>query len=194
MSEQKYFYIENGTQTGPVSAEELLGKISPNTDIWCAGMANWAPANTVPEVAALLGGGVAAPVPSTPDPAASQYSGGSGDYAAGNSQNYGNPNYANQQTYGNAQNYGNTQMPTGQKPDNYLVLAILCTVLCCLPFGIVSIINAVKVDSEWNAGHYDEAMKASANAKKFAIIGAIGAAVIGLIYFLLVAAAGVAGM
>ena len=96
MSEQKYFYIENGTQTGPVSAEELLGKIGPNTDIWCPGMANWAPANTVPEVAALLGG-ASAPEPSMSDPAATPYTGGSGDYTSGNSQNYGNPDYANQQ-------------------------------------------------------------------------------------------------
>ena len=33
------------------------------------------------------------------------------------------------------------------KPDNWLVWAILSTILCCLPLGIVSIIYATKVDN-----------------------------------------------
>lgn len=48
-----------------------------------------------------------------------------------------------------------------RKPDNCLVWAILTTVLCCLPFGIVSIVYASKVDSEWALGHYDEAEDAA---------------------------------
>ena len=207
MSEQKYYYIENGTQSGPVTVEELLGRISLNTDIWCPGMDNWAPANTVPEIAALLGGGMPAPESSIPDPAATPYTGGSGDYSAGNSQNYGNPDYANQQQpygepqqqpYGNFQQpygnqypqqpYGNQQgAPAGNKPDNYLVWAILCTIFCCslfsLPFGIASIVNASKVESAWNSGNYAEAQKASENAKKFAIICAIVGLVCNLISF-----------
>ena len=215
MSEQKYYYIENGTQTGPVTAEELLGKISPNTDIWCPGMDNWAPAHTVPEVAALIGGGVADTASSMPDPAATQYTGGNGDYSAGNSQNYGsNPNYAdpqpnfgeqqgnyvpqtspnldnnqnfgNNQYFGNNQNFGNPQnVPMGNKPDTYLVWAILSTILCCsilsLPFGIISIVNAAKVDSEWNKGNYEAAKKASDNAKTFAIITAVVGLVLNVI-------------
>ncbi|MCD8166876.1 MAG: CD225/dispanin family protein, partial [Bacteroides sp.] len=35
-----------------------------------------------------------------------------------------------------------------QKPDNYLVWAILSTVLCCLPAGVVSIVYSVKVNNE----------------------------------------------
>ena len=37
-------------------------------------------------------------------------------------------------------NYAQGQRPL--KPDNNLVWAILCTLLCCLPFGIVSIVYA----------------------------------------------------
>lgn len=219
MSEQKYYYIENGTQTGPVTAEELLGKISPNTDIWCPGMDNWAPAHTVPEVAALIGGGVADTASSMPDPAATPYTGGNGDYSSGNSQNYGsNPDYADplpsdpslqqpnfgdqQSNFGNQQpnfgnpqpNYGNPQpnfgnqqpntfgnqqnVPMGEKPNNYLVLSIIVTVLgaCwCLPLvlGIIAIVFSIKVDSEWKAGHAAEAKNASEKAKLFVIIGAI---------------------
>ena len=204
MSESKYFYIENGTQTGPVTAEELVSRITPNTDIWCPGMANWAPANTVPEVSALFGGGMAAPAQDGFNSASSQYD-------SGNSQNYGsNQNYAEpqqqpygqpqpygnaQQPYGNAQQpYGNAQQPYGQqqpagnKPDNYLVWAIVCTLLCCWPIGIVSIVNAAKVDSAWNKGDYAEAQKCSDNAKKFAIISAVCGVVVLIIYACLAAA------
>ena len=40
-----------------------------------------------------------------------------------------------------------------QKPDNNLVWAILATVLCCLPFGIVAIIKSTQVDSFCLGGH-----------------------------------------
>jgi hypothetical protein len=57
-------------------------------------------------------------------------------------------------------------------PENYLVFAILSTVFCCWPIGIFSIINAAKVSSAYNAGDYQGAIKASANAKKLAILTA----------------------
>ena len=59
------------------------------------------------------------------------------------------------------------------KPDNYLVWAILSTVLCCLPLGIVSIINSTKVDNLYQQGKYEEAQEAADKAKKYAIYGAI---------------------
>ena len=68
------------------------------------------------------------------------------------------------------------------KPDNYLVWAILSTVLCCLPFGIVSIIYSTKVDNLWTLGNKAQAIEAANNAKKWAIIGAISGAVVGIIY------------
>lgn len=92
------------------------------------------------------------------------------------------PSYGAQPAYG------------GQpEPDNYLVWAILSTVLCCLPAGIVSIVYSTKVSGLWAQGRYGEAQAASANAKKWAIISAIVgvvAAVIGIIlYVVLIAAA-----
>ena len=38
------------------------------------------------------------------------------------------------------------------KPDNNLVWAILSTILCCLPLGIVAIVYASKVDGLYNQG------------------------------------------
>ena len=49
-----------------------------------------------------------------------------------------------------------------QQPDSNLVWGILCTVLCCLPLGIVSIVYASKVSGLWAQGRYAEAQEASA--------------------------------
>jgi hypothetical protein len=72
-----------------------------------------------------------------------------------------------------------------QEPDNYLVWAILCTVLCCLPFGIVSIVYSTKVSGLWSQGRYAEAQAAADSAKKWAIIGAIMGAVLYVIVIIL---------
>ena len=80
-----------------------------------------------------------------------------------------------------------------QCPDTNLVWAILCTILCCLPLGIVAIIKASSVEKLWLQGRYEEAIKASNDAKKFSIIGAvisaIGIVIYLLIYVIIIAAA-----
>ncbi|MCV7378269.1 hypothetical protein BST11_18660 [Mycobacterium alsense] len=81
--------------------------------------------------------------------------------------------------------------PARGEPDNHLVWAILVTVLCCLPFGIVSIVYSTKVSGLWAQGRYGEAQEAADNAKKWAIIGAVAGAatcVIAIIWFAIVTA------
>ena len=80
--------------------------------------------------------------------------------------------------------------PGGPAPDNYLVWSILCTVLCCLPLGIVAIINSSKVNGLWAAGQFAAAQKASTDAKKFAMWGAIIGAIVGVIYLIVTVATG----
>jgi hypothetical protein len=63
--------------------------------------------------------------------------------------------------------------PGQSEPDNHLVWAILCTVLCCLPLGIVSIVYSTKVSGLWAQGRYAEAQSAADSAKKWAIVGAV---------------------
>ena len=60
----------------------------------------------------------------------------------------------------------------GPPPDNNLVWAILATIFCCLPLGIVAIVKASKVQGLWFSGQYAEAQQAAADAKKFSIISA----------------------
>jgi hypothetical protein len=60
---------------------------------------------------------------------------------------------------------------------NYLIPAILATVLCCLPVGVVSIIFATQVNSKLESGDVAGAMEASRKAKMFMYI-AVGSAVL----------------
>jgi hypothetical protein len=53
-------------------------------------------------------------------------------------------------------------------PPNYLVQAILTTLFCCLPFGIVSIVFAAQVNSKFSAGDVAGAVNASSRAKLWA--------------------------
>lgn len=70
------------------------------------------------------------------------------------------------------------------KPNNNMVMAILCTVCCCLPIGIYAIITASKVNSYYMAGMYNKAMYSAIQAKKWSIIGIIAGAVVDIFYFI----------
>jgi hypothetical protein len=48
---------------------------------------------------------------------------------------------------------------------NYLVQAILCTLCCCMPAGIVAIIFAAQVDAKAKAGDVEGAERASSTAR-----------------------------
>lgn len=65
-----WYYSQNNTQMGPVSEQELVGKLASGelpaeALVWCEGMANWAPAAGVPELVAARGasGGLSMPSP-----------------------------------------------------------------------------------------------------------------------------------
>ena len=56
-------------------------------------------------------------------------------------------------------------------PKNWLVESILVTIFCCLPFGIVGIVNAAQVNSRLHSGDYEGALRASREAGKWTKIG-----------------------
>lgn len=72
---------------------------------------------------------------------------------------------------------------------NYLVPAIISTVLCCLPAGVVSIIYAAQVNGKVAAGDIQGAMQSSKNAKTWMFV-AIG---LGLVANILGLAFGIFG-
>jgi t-SNARE complex subunit (syntaxin) len=72
---------------------------------------------------------------------------------------------------------------------NYLVQAILCTLFCCLPAGIVAIVYAAQVNSKLAVGDVRGAMESSRNAKTWSWVSfGVGAAVI-VIYVVIAFAA-----
>ncbi|WP_207945213.1 CD225/dispanin family protein [Actinomadura rubrisoli] len=71
-------------------------------------------------------------------------------------------------------------------PPNHLVWAILTTLFCCLPAGIVSIVFAAQVNSKWTSGDHAGAMSASNNARIWAIVSAVVGVIGGVIYLLFV--------
>jgi spore maturation protein SpmB len=61
----------------------------------------------------------------------------------------------------------NQQTTPQPAPKNWLVESILATIFCCLPFGIAGIVFAVQVNKLYEAGDYQGAIEASANAGKW---------------------------
>ncbi|GGL10198.1 hypothetical protein Sme01_32440 [Sphaerisporangium melleum] len=120
-------------------------------------------------------------------PGYGQQQGGYGQQQGGYGQQGGYP--PPQGGYG----YGQQQGPYGAPaaPDNHLVPAILTTLFCCLPFGIVSIVKSSQVNSKWAVGDYQGAIAASEEAKtwwKRALIWGIVADIVIVVgYFILVA-------
>ena len=92
--------------------------------------------------------------------------------------------YQNNGGYQNVTGYQNN----GQKPEinyvPYLVLSIISTVCCCLPFGIVGIVFSVKINSAMNAGNYEEAAQNAKMAKIWTIVSFVVGLVVGILYFM----------
>ena len=83
----------------------------------------------------------------------------------------GGPNpYGAPDPYGAPNPYGYGAPP---KVNNNMVLAILSTLLCCLPAGVVSIVYASQVNSKLAGGDYAGAVKASNSARTWAIVSAV---------------------
>ncbi|MBQ6310756.1 MAG: CD225/dispanin family protein [Bacteroidales bacterium] len=102
-----------------------------------------------------------------------------------------------QQPYQNPYGYqqpNQNQMPPYPKPANNLVWGILTTILCCLPFGIVSIVFASKVDSLWYSGRYQESKDAARKAATWAIVSASIGILFSIIYIVFVVLAAAKGV
>lgn len=72
------------------------------------------------------------------------------------------------------------------RPKNWLVEAILLTIFCCLPFGIVAIIFAAQVNSKYDTGDYEGAQKASRDAGKWTKIGLFSGLAFWVLYLIFI--------
>ena len=76
--------------------------------------------------------------------------------------------------------------PARPVPNNWLIPAILATIFCCLPTGIVGIIYANQVNTKLLAGDYNGALQSSQNAKTWTYVSvglAVAAIVIWCLFF-----------
>ena len=104
------------------------------------------------------------------------------------------PNQQQPASYPPPQQYGPYQtQPAGPPPPNYLVSAIIGTVLCCWPAGLVAIIYASQVNSKWAMGDYHGAQMASNNARTWSNISIWSALAIFVLYFLAIIAGAASG-
>lgn len=78
-------------------------------------------------------------------------------------------------------NYGG-----GAPPNNQLVPAILVTLFCCLPLGVVSIVKASSVNGKWAAGDHAGAYADAEEAKKWWKYGLIAGIIVGVLYVIFI--------
>ncbi len=79
--------------------------------------------------------------------------------------------------------------PPSPRPPNHLVKAILATLFCCLPLGIVAIVYAAQVNAKYESGNYQGALESSRQADTWGNISII----LGLVPMALYAIAILAG-
>jgi hypothetical protein len=73
------------------------------------------------------------------------------------------------------------QQPPPNIP-NYLAQAILCTLFCCLPFGIVAIVFAAQVNGRLAMGDYAGASQLSGQARTWCWV-AFACGLIGIVLY-----------
>lgn len=171
----QYWINQNGVQAGPVTREELE-KMSVSADayVWRSGLDDWVKITSLPELAGVISGQAEpaqAPAPveeSTPVKEASVEQ--PADEPVVETQ----PAHAEQDVVVGIPIEQPTQEPAPAPaqpqyiapkrpacPPTNLVWAIIATVMCCLPLGIVAIIYSNKVTSRYYAGDYEGAERAS---------------------------------
>lgn len=168
----EWYYAKNGKQEGPVSGAALRsmivsGQIASADLVWRAGMTDWRPAAEISDfesAGVVESAGIVAP------PGGSQIPQG-----------------------GVPQPGQVPGAPVAHAPiSNYLVPAILVTVLCCVPFGIPAIICAAKVDGLVSRGDIAGALEASRKAKTWTWI-AFGCGLGTVLLYALLMVLGIAG-
>lgn len=74
----------------------------------------------------------------------------------------------------------------GESIPTYLWQSIVVTLMCCMPFGIVAIVYAAKVDGYKAGGNIAAAKSASKSASTWCMVSFITGLVVGFLYMLLV--------
>lgn len=166
-----WYYSKDGHQNGPVAESELRaklasGEISRANLVWKDGMPDWLPASAVAELRM------------PPEMAMPNLPGRGGPLVTP----YAPPQTSSSQAFHPSGVYRGAEISTN------LWQSIAVTLLCCLPFGIVAIVYAAKVDGYKAQGDFAGAMVAAASSRKWcniSVISYLGIVVFAILFSLL---------
>ena len=185
----KFWIRINGLQEGPMEISEMKDrKITPNTYVWCAGMKDWAYARDVEDLKDVITSEPVMPVaeddsvqkepetmpvetaPEVEEDAAEDADdvASAEDEPTAMSEPEPTPEVAPNPT-------PSPVVPVEDDkpcPPTNLVWAIIATVLCCMPLGVVAIVFAAQVKTKYYAFGYEEAKKYSDRAA-WCVIGSV---------------------
>lgn len=72
--------------------------------------------------------------------------------------------------------------PEGPMPPSFMLWAVLSTLCCCMPAGIVAIVYSAYVSNRWFAGDAEGARRASRRVELWVIISIVAGIVINSLY------------
>ncbi len=169
----KYWIRENGQQSGPFSLEELQLRTFAKGDtfVWHKGLEGWMHIENVPELAHLIAPEPAAEpeqkaveseaeVSETPKDMEEAEEAEVRESTPPLFHSMSTPPPYMEQPQATAPPM-HEQAPKPECPPTNLVAAIVCTLLCCTPFGVAGIVCAVLTQNHYNAGNYEKARKYS---------------------------------
>ncbi len=191
-----FWIIIDQRHAGPFTIEQLREQgITPERLVWHDGLTDWTPAGEIEALAQLFEAPEPTPpripepepqaprwqqpqgAPQQPQNPEFQYSGAPGQQYGYNPQQ---PPYQGrpQQPYQPQQSpqYAPGQPPVQEPPQcppTYLVWAIIATICCCLPAGIVAIIYAVNIKNAYYSGDYAKAYRNSSRAQIWIIVSIV---------------------
>lgn len=148
----QYWINHNGVQSGPIDIEGLKKMaLTSRAYVWHEGLTDWVKITQLPELQGLYE--MAAEPVAQGQPLATEAQPTSGTSTVTTGQPVQQP----------VQGYDPVQQPAAPEPcpPTNLVWAIISTILCCLPTGIVAIIYALKVTNKYREGDIEGAKRAS---------------------------------
>jgi hypothetical protein len=157
------WFLQQGEQRlGPMPVEALRdmaanGQVAATDLVWTDGMASWQPASSQP----WFQTGVAPYQPPYAPPPV-----------------FGQP----AQPYVQPGSILGGQQPYIAEPPSLTGWSIAVLLCCCLPGGIIGLVQSNKVKSQWAAGNYAEAQATYNTAKNWLIGSAIAGVIINIIY------------
>lgn len=146
----QYWINHNGVQSGPVDVDAIreMG-LTSSAYVWREGLGDWVKITQMPELQGYYQVTDQSAAPQQPSTA-----------QAVQGQPY-EPQQQPQYTQQQPQYAQQPSAATEPCPPTNLVWAIISTVLCCIPTGIVAIIYALKVTNKYREGDIEGAKRAS---------------------------------